>query len=270
MLADDMEKLAPAVAEARKLASMPLGKHKLVIAANPWTTLLNDQQETARSAALLRLYAWDRGTEWRNEGSLLACRACVNAGRSLGDEPIAISQLVRVARRGRPGLPRRTLALGEASDGDLAEVQKLLRVEDAHPTTWVVTHGERAINHAMYDAIETGKIPASEVLDGGGPGIQGQLDWVKDWFTRSSVNVPRQHMLTLEMLTELVVAAANQPSHEFMDAERDVERQVNSLPQQDVYVKMTLPPLTRLVHAFRRVKGGYPPWTCCSPPSATD
>src|SRR5262245_13733143 len=122
LLADEMKSLAPALVEARKMADMPRGRHKLVYAAIPSGTPLNDQTGTRRAASLLQYDAWDRALDGDLHGALLAGRAGINAGRSLGDEPFVISQMIRggcvaVALSGL----ERSLALGEARDADLAE-----------------------------------------------------------------------------------------------------------------------------------------------------
>src|SRR5205085_6142343 len=54
LLETDLALVPAALAEARKLAGMPRGRHRLTLATNMMNTLLPDQQETRRSASLLR------------------------------------------------------------------------------------------------------------------------------------------------------------------------------------------------------------------------
>ena len=77
-------------------------------------------------------------------------------------------------------------------------------------------------------------------------------NWLEEWLSRPAINLPRQHLLTLEVTTELADAAAKLPSHEFIDAELAVERKVNALPRADVFVKLSLPSMMKVSQAFRR------------------
>ncbi|MFO0844072.1 MAG: hypothetical protein U0797_17005 [Gemmataceae bacterium] len=250
MLADEMRRLAPALAEARRLAAMPYGRHKLDFGPNPWNVLLRDQQDTRRSAALLSYDAWDRAQRGDVAGALLDGRAAINAGRSLGDEPIGISQLIRAACVAVGlGSIERTLALGEASDADLAEVQKLLRLEGQHSTTLVVMRGERASQHATYDGIATGKLSHAEAF--GGPGVTPVAAWWLNWFGMPGLNLPRQHLRTLEMLTELAEATKLPADHQ-LPAEKAVEAKIEALPRGEMFVKLLLPAVLKMNQAFRR------------------
>jgi hypothetical protein len=137
---------ATALAEARRLAGMPRGRHHLSFGAHPLTVRLNDQNNTRPVAALLQFDAMNRAHEGDIRGALESCRAALNAGRSLDDEPFIISQFIRmVCISVACNAVERVLAQGEAADGDLALLQKLLELEEKHPTLLVAFRGERAL-----------------------------------------------------------------------------------------------------------------------------
>src|SRR5262249_19553767 len=63
LLRKEMTDQAAALAEARKLAAMPRGRHRLSIAFNPLGTNLDEQQASRTVAVLLRFDALDRAQE---------------------------------------------------------------------------------------------------------------------------------------------------------------------------------------------------------------
>src|SRR5207253_1916185 len=88
---------APAMVEARSLANFPEGRHPVKYSRDGLTTLVPHAQDTRQVAELLSLDALGQALDGHFGEALTACRAAVNAGRSLGDEPAAITQLVRIA-----------------------------------------------------------------------------------------------------------------------------------------------------------------------------
>src|SRR5688572_13556060 len=90
-------------------------------------------------------------------GALRSARGIVNAGRSLYDEPLAISQLIRIACVAiAVNAAERSLSLGEAPDAELAALQRLLADEEKHPTLLVVMRGERAVFHDLWTKLISG------------------------------------------------------------------------------------------------------------------
>src|SRR5262245_23681963 len=212
LLGDEMKAVASALVEARKMARMPDGRHQLVLTSNPISTLLKDQQDTRKAASLLRYDAWDRALDGDMPGALLAARAGINAARSLDEEMFVVSQLIRVAcvAVALNGLER-NLALGEASEADLAEVQELLALEAKHPTLLICMRGERAMVHALFDRMDSGVIPRTEFIGEGW--VEREATWRERIFGISRADLRRQQCLALELMTQLV-DAARRPSHE--------------------------------------------------------
>jgi hypothetical protein len=163
-LRKELDGVAPALAEARKLAGMPRGRHRIAWARNVYTTLLQDQQSVRAVAYLLTCDAMRCDQEGDVQKSLTACRATFHAGRSIGDEPLAISQLIRIATFAiAAGALERTLAQGEPPADDLADLQRLLEDEDTFPGLQLAVRGERASMHQLFSAMEAGDFTLSQI-----------------------------------------------------------------------------------------------------------
>src|SRR5262249_32651780 len=96
----ELKKAAAALADARKLTDLPEGRYPITYSPDWIGTLLPHVQDAREVAHLLECDADLRAQDGDADGALASCRAALNTGRSLGDEPILISQLVRIACRG--------------------------------------------------------------------------------------------------------------------------------------------------------------------------
>jgi hypothetical protein len=95
-----------------------------------------------------------------------ACRRAYNAARSIGDEPIAVSQLVRVAGVTIASkTAERLLAQTEPSSDDLRRLQEIVEKEDANPYWAITFRGERGLENATVEALESGTMTLSELSD---------------------------------------------------------------------------------------------------------
>jgi hypothetical protein len=153
----EMERASVAVEKARQLASMPRGRHRIVYAPDFVSTLLTDQQKTREITELLCLDAQLLAENGDIDAALASCRGAINAGRSIGDEPLLISMLVRIACVGRTHrYLERTLAQGRASEPALRQVQELLADENRQELFLNTLRGERAGLHRLAGILETG------------------------------------------------------------------------------------------------------------------
>src|SRR5262249_29648087 len=148
-----------------------------------------------------------------------SCRAILNAGRSIGDEPFLISQLVRIAI-GRTALSavRRALGQGEPSDASLERFQSLIRDEADQPLLLYSMRGERATLDEIIRRVETGKIPLSALA--GGPKKSGSSMADTAIASLSGAFSSNQRAVALEWMTE-AVAIAKRPSAEQESLWRD-------------------------------------------------
>src|SRR5262249_32282162 len=132
-------------------------------------TLLPDQQNARNVAALLCLDATRHAHDNQPASALRSCLGVLSAARSIGDEPFAICQLIRI---GCASYACRTLERVLAQTGpaprDLRRVQEALLAEDRHHGLRIAARGERASMHELFDALERGDMTLSE-LAGGSP-----------------------------------------------------------------------------------------------------
>jgi hypothetical protein len=251
-LAKGLDMVAPAVDEARKLATMPRGRHRLTLAFNPFMTLLPDQQETRRAASLLQLDAMLRTQRGDLHGALVSSRACLNAGRSLGDEPFLISQLIRIACVSIAcGMVERVLAQGEATDADLADLQKALAEEDRDQSLLAALRGERGVLADLFTKLEDGKVPMKELRGLTRLDPQAEASWRLQLLGISKADIRRDHIRMLEVMNQLV-EAGRLPSHEQIAAERKVEAQMKSWPADAVVARALVPAVGKVCESGRR------------------
>ncbi len=243
-----LQAVAPAVAEARKLAGLPRGRHHITYRRVVLNTLLEDQDGVRAVAALLKHDALRRAYAGDMAGALVSCQAALNAGRSIGDEPTAISQLIRNA-----GVTiscqaaERVLAQGEAGPDDLAALQRAFEEEDRHPGLLVSMRGERAAQYELYDAVEKGEVDPEDFSDRPAPpeGGASPLGWaLRDRF-RSELP-PMLAMMTRH------VEASRLPPHQQAAAERQISADVERLARDKVLTKLLMPSFTRVGEAERR------------------
>jgi predicted Zn finger-like uncharacterized protein len=130
-LRSELRRASAALAEARKLANMPRGRFPIEWSRGP--DVLLDKLPYADARDVTRLLEYDalvRAHERDLDTALASCRAGINAGRCIDEDPMPIASLVRVAC----GLStsyriERVLNQGEASDAALAETQALVADE---------------------------------------------------------------------------------------------------------------------------------------------
>jgi hypothetical protein len=153
----ELAKASAVLSAARRVADMPRGRYVVIEKPDALSTLLPHVDQLQQLIRLLRLDAVRRVQDGDIDGALTICRALVNTGRSFGDEPIAISQLVRLChqRLAIRGLER-ALAQGEASEATLAEIQRLLEDEADQPLLVIAARAERAIVHQFLEFVENG------------------------------------------------------------------------------------------------------------------
>jgi hypothetical protein len=248
LLQRELKLVASALPLARSLAEKPDGRHQLTFGPNPLNTLLTDQQHSRTVFNLLRYDALDLAQQGDPKGSLRSCQAIVNAARSLDDEPVIISQLIRIAGIAvAGGAIERTLALGEPPVEDLSRLQKLLEEEDAHRTLLVALRGERAIQHKLFTGMSNGAIDL-EASPGGGTG-SGLTGLFSGWTQKNLAR--REHPDMLEILGR-AIAVARLPEGEQAAGEKEVDDAILALPRTLVLTRLLMPAIRKFGAAARR------------------
>jgi hypothetical protein len=161
LLRAELQRVAPAVVEARKLATMPRGRRAL---AGPpqW-----DHLGQAREIAFLLAYdVLLRAQDADFDGAVTSCLALLNAGRAVDDEPPLLSQLVRGAVEWvAADKLERILAQGEPSTTALAVLQRAFTEETTELLSVSAWRAERAYFDRSLELVEGGDAPLAEVPD---------------------------------------------------------------------------------------------------------
>jgi hypothetical protein len=237
--------VVPALREARKLATLPLGRFPITYAPNPLHTRQDDQQHARSIAGLLAQDARRLAQAGDLKGALVSCRAALNAGRSLGDEPMSISQLIRISCVAVACREiERVLAQGVPAGEDLAAVQRLLEEEDRFATLLVVVRGERAMQHHLYRGVEKGEASLEPDSRASSPGM------IEAWSERRLLRYEQPFLLrTLTRRAE----AARQPAHEQPEAIKRLASEENrDLPRDAIMTRLMLPAVDKLGKAAWR------------------
>jgi hypothetical protein len=149
---------AEAFAAARRLADFPRGRYRIAYSRDLVGTPMPHLQELRKIAALLGLDAALRAEQGDVSGALHSAQAALNVGRSVGDEPIVVSQLVRLACQNvAVHGAERALAQGEPPDAALNSLQHLLEDEAKQPLFLRAARGERAILHRALEVVREGQ-----------------------------------------------------------------------------------------------------------------
>jgi hypothetical protein len=234
--------------EARKLADMPDGYFVVNWTPDVLTTLMPGLQETRAVASLLRDDALLRAQEKDAKGAVRSLQAAVNTGRSVGDVPGAIPQLVRVScvAVGVQNLER-ILAQGEPSDAALAELQHLLEEEDRYSYLLVMARGERAGSNEIITALESGKLPAS----GLGKATGGATDGPAYMLSFIPGELKREHAAMIRYMNQ-VVEAAGLPEPRRMKRLEELDETTRSGP---LLIRLLAPAMNKLAAADQRQHG---------------
>jgi ABC-type transport system involved in multi-copper enzyme maturation permease subunit len=160
----DLGEIQEALLLVGPLADMPEGRYTVNWRRDYIGTLLPHVDAQHRVRLLLWHDLMQRAEEGDPDGALADCRRLLNLGRSLGDEPIMVSQMVRNnAARGAVRGAERVLAQGEPGEAALADLQRRLAEEDAHPGLAIGLRGERPGLDGLMGLIQTGEFPWQEV-----------------------------------------------------------------------------------------------------------
>jgi hypothetical protein len=162
-LHEDLDTVKPARLLALELAGMPYGRYA-VASRYLYTQEPTDHSEKVRRVVrLLQLEAVDRIQRRDTDGALEACCAIVNAGRSIGDEPNLIPQLVRIAADSVALFTmQRALAQGQASDRALVKIQECLARESEEPLALIALTGDRATVYDSFQRLAIGEVTLAD------------------------------------------------------------------------------------------------------------
>jgi hypothetical protein len=138
------------------------------------------------------------------DGALDSCRAILNVGRSIGDEPFLISTLTRI-NIGKLAIDsaQRVLGQGEASDAVIEKLQALVLDEISQPLLLFGIRGERATLDELVRRIRDAEIPLSVLGEVAAPGKT--VPPVSSW---GKLSFDIQRAVGLEWMHEIVAIEA--------------------------------------------------------------
>jgi hypothetical protein len=240
-----LEEAGPALAEAHKLVGMMHGRYP-----TEWNL---DFYPAARSACqLLRYEAVLAAQREDYDRALALVRGVMGAARSIGDEPMIIPGVSRLACDRHAVLAlERTLAQGSPSPRELIAMQELLEKESNEPMVWRILRGERAAIHKLLSEMRNGTASWPQ-SPGSTSGFERALIGV------SGRALARQsHGRILRLLNEYVEASRLPLEQQW--------RVMNALDQKLSQTKMivpSMPNLSGMLSAFQQDSpiGTLTPW----------
>ena len=162
-----LDEAKPALDLLKGLNELPNGRFPITYAPNPLQTMLPEQGKLRRIIQLLVRDSMAYAEAGEPHQAVESCHRAYNGSRSVGDEPIAVTQLIRAAGAVVAGKTvERILAQTEPSPDDLQRLQELVEKEDAFPYWTVTLRGERGFENAILEALESGAMTLSELSDG--------------------------------------------------------------------------------------------------------
>jgi hypothetical protein len=248
----EMERVAPAIREARKLQDMPRGRFPIIYTKNYISTLLPNIQDARSVANVLHYDAMFRAQSGDLDGAVVDCRALVNCARSIGDEPMLIAQLVRMAIRAiAVHQAERTLALGEPDPDDLALLQRAFEEEAEEPLIHWALRGERGGIDQFMQTLQNGSTSFKQMqglLAGPGRPRGWAGEEVLLFLPGAKVNA---RAALLERMTRRVEIAKLPPEEQV----EPLKRENATLAKEPLLVRELIPATEKVSEAERRTRG---------------
>jgi hypothetical protein len=216
-----MEIVREPLAKARTLANYRAGRYPIKWSLDYFSTKIPWGNYYRTVTNLLWFDARLRAQDGDIEASLISVLSILSVAKSFGDEPIELSQVVRMGQsHAASQVLEIVLAQGQGSPKSLANVQRAFEDEASQPLFLFGVRGERAGYHHMMEAVKSGKLKASSVT---GFGAIGKL---KKWWENVSgeLELRRSHAPLIRMMTEIVEIAklpVEEQRKSYLDSNKD-------------------------------------------------
>jgi hypothetical protein len=218
----ELGRVRAALVEARKLKDLPRGRFPITF--DRLFRSVHGESEAPKEVVNLLADDVLLGAEDQEpDRALDSCRAILNCGRAVGDEPLAAPQQLRMAcRASAVKYIERTLAQGEPSPAALRATQRLLEDEEVMPLLPIVARGLRAGYDRTMEAYLRGEIPREPAFHND-PFMMEQIEC--DYLG----GMTRQRAALLSYLNR-AVEIAKRPPGEWVGAFRELEATMEYLP----------------------------------------
>jgi hypothetical protein len=230
VLREELQRAEKAVTTARQVANLAHGRYPIHYTKDFISTLLPHVQDTRIMGILLDYDVLLRIQDGDMDGALTSCRAILNCGRSIGDEPTLMGMLVRLALDDAAIKElERILAQGQPSGAALSAMQHALEDEAAEPLLLIGVRGERSMIDAALQAIQDGDLDpryADAILAGGGKGgFPGSAQLLRIPGMVKSIRT------TLLKLNNRLVEIAKLPVEQQSGALKELDATIKNLPE---------------------------------------
>ena len=233
-----------ALERARTLRDLPQGRYAVEWSPD-WLGTVLPCQEARAVAILLRLDAAQRAHDGDIDGALASAYALLNAARSIGDEPTALSQLARVSITSTAILTlERTLAQGVSSEPALAAFHQAIDDEMKEPLLLYLARGERAGHYRFFRGLMDGSVHASQMGDRTQPS-DGQED-------AEMAKLARFATPKMLRLMNAFVEAAKLPPEQQVARLKTINPQLDKNAPEDVLLGLFLPAFDRIAQSNLR------------------
>ncbi len=207
--------------EALRLRDKRAGQFPLAINNDSLATTLPHLDKSRQILSLLQFDGYLATVEKNknpNRG-ISAARAALGVARAIGNEPLFVSQLVRMAGgKVAAQTAMQVLAWGEPTDG-LAELQAELLAEADVPWFRIGMRGERAFLDKVFQGLSDGTITPEQLFRYAGSQEPGPQHYVA--FRTYKALLPGDRAKCLQLCTEYV-EASRLPPHEQVAALKTV------------------------------------------------
>ena len=222
------------------------GRYPIKYTADFLGVNLEPLQRSRSVAQMLQCDAWVRAEDGDMAGAMQSCRAGLALSRAVGDEPILIAALVRVAEAHIAiAMLERTLAQGRAPDEELKAMLELIRRDIDAPLLTKAIRGERAGFDALVADLSNSKLKLSGILSGGRP--TGSFEeWVIDTFPALITQGRPQYL----RLMNKAVEASKLPPEQQGPAMEAIDQEVKE--SRVALVRLLMPALSKVSQAHRR------------------
>jgi hypothetical protein len=201
--------------DAIRLRDRRGGQFPLTLAVDPITTPLPHLDKCRTVVSLLQYDGYLAAIEKNPNRGISAARAALAVARAIGDEPLLVSQLVRIAVAVVAAqTAMQVIAWGEPTDG-LAELQAELLAEADAGHFLIGIRGERAVVDKVFRGLEDGTIPAENWFVYAGIQKPGPEHYAA--FRAYRPLIPGDHAKALEILSAYT-AIAKRPPNEHLRA----------------------------------------------------
>jgi hypothetical protein len=204
-------------------------------------------QEVRSVAELLRLRALLQDQDGEADDAFATARRIIIAGRSIGDEPGLISQLVRVAIHAvAVQVMERAMAQGLPSADELARTQRLLAEDTAQTLLAYAFRGERAIQHRFLEGVASRD-----------PAVVGTAGSLRNRFqSLLMVNKVRHYHPAMLRMFQRAVEIAHRGPEEQAEALRQLEEDIEEKAGaghggDEELMHFLMPALSKLAVRFR-------------------